>query len=178
MAKRSAGFQLGKLCSHRACACTQVYMYDDSETAMLDRGLTLVIAKRATPEADALQQLGTSHLSDCGTHDRSVHPPIVCWACLTHHTALSRFCSLRRHATKLSDLSVCCVQVAECFPWSASSRFEYSRTNHNSVLGIRAVALEAGATVQAVELEPACPAGSVNAFEGRCCLDCELDWSP
>ncbi|MEW5316354.1 MAG: hypothetical protein WDW38_007733 [Sanguina aurantia] len=56
--------------------------------------------------------------------------------------------------------------VAECFPWSASSRFEYSRTNHNSVLGIRAVALEAGATVQAVELEPACPAGSVNAFEG------------
>lgn len=35
--------------------------------------------------------------------------------------------------------------VAESFPWTNSSRFVYLRSNHNSVLGIREVALDQGA---------------------------------
>jgi molybdenum cofactor sulfurtransferase len=43
--------------------------------------------------------------------------------------------------------------VGECFPWQrGSSCFAYTLANHNSVLGIRELALSAGAVVQAVQL--------------------------
>ncbi|KXZ42547.1 hypothetical protein GPECTOR_136g630 [Gonium pectorale] len=40
--------------------------------------------------------------------------------------------------------------VGETFPWSEGSMFRYLRENHNSVLGIREYALQAGGTFQAV----------------------------
>lgn len=40
--------------------------------------------------------------------------------------------------------------VAESFPWTNASRFVYLRQNHNSVLGIREVALDRGADFVAV----------------------------
>lgn len=40
--------------------------------------------------------------------------------------------------------------VAESFPWTNNSRFVYLRQNHNSVLGIREVALDQGATFEPI----------------------------
>jgi selenocysteine lyase/cysteine desulfurase len=40
--------------------------------------------------------------------------------------------------------------VAESFPWTNASKFVYLRQNHNSVLGIREVALDQGATFVAI----------------------------
>ena len=42
--------------------------------------------------------------------------------------------------------------VSETFPWSPESLFLYTLDNHNSVLGIRNVAMDAGATAAAVEV--------------------------
>jgi molybdenum cofactor sulfurtransferase len=41
--------------------------------------------------------------------------------------------------------------VASSFPWSAASDFVYLRSNHNSVLGIRETAVDAGATFHVVD---------------------------
>ncbi len=41
--------------------------------------------------------------------------------------------------------------VGEMFPWSHRSRFVYLRENHNSVLGQRQYAIQAGASFQAVD---------------------------
>ena len=43
--------------------------------------------------------------------------------------------------------------VAEAFPWQSGSQFVYTRDNHNSVLGIREVAMDAGATAIAVDVQ-------------------------
>jgi hypothetical protein len=43
--------------------------------------------------------------------------------------------------------------VGELFPWSPSSTFAYTRSNHNSVLGIGAYASEAGAKLQLLDAE-------------------------
>ena len=42
--------------------------------------------------------------------------------------------------------------VAEAFPWQAGSQFAYTRDNHNSVLGVRELALGQGATAQCVDM--------------------------
>ena len=51
----------------------------------------------------------------------------------------------------------CCIAgalklVGECFPWAEGSQFVYSQDNHNSVLGIRELALNQGATATCVEM--------------------------
>jgi len=40
--------------------------------------------------------------------------------------------------------------IAESFPWTNASKFVYLRQNHNSVLGIREIALDQGATFVAI----------------------------
>lgn len=40
--------------------------------------------------------------------------------------------------------------VAEAFPWSPGSRFVYTQDSHNSAVGMRELALAAGASFQAV----------------------------
>jgi len=45
--------------------------------------------------------------------------------------------------------------VAEAFPWQEGSQFVYSQDNHNSVLGIRELALDQGATATCVEMSSA-----------------------
>jgi len=52
--------------------------------------------------------------------------------------------------------------VAESFPWTNSSRFVYLRSNHNSVLGIREVALDQGASFSAVTED------EILSHEGNC----------
>ncbi len=42
--------------------------------------------------------------------------------------------------------------VAEAFPWQEGSQFVYTQDNHNSVLGIRELALDQGATATCVEM--------------------------
>ena len=41
--------------------------------------------------------------------------------------------------------------IADTFPWSPHSCFAYTRDNHTSVLGARAVALQAGASAAVVD---------------------------
>ena len=43
--------------------------------------------------------------------------------------------------------------VADCFPWGPESCFAYTWDNHNSVVGMREVALAAGASALCVELD-------------------------
>ncbi len=50
--------------------------------------------------------------------------------------------------------------VAEAFPWSEQSHFAYTLDNHNSVLGVREVAMDAGATATAVEPHASLPQGT------------------
>lgn len=45
--------------------------------------------------------------------------------------------------------------MGEAFPWQEGSQFAYTQDNHNSVLGIREVALGLGATATCVEMLPA-----------------------
>ena len=42
--------------------------------------------------------------------------------------------------------------VGEAFPWQDGSQFVYAQDNHNSVLGIRGLALDHGATASCVEI--------------------------
>lgn len=42
--------------------------------------------------------------------------------------------------------------VGESFPWQEGSQFVYTQDNHNSVLGIRELALDRGASATCVEL--------------------------
>ena len=44
--------------------------------------------------------------------------------------------------------------VAESFPWSSDSRFLYTLDNHNSAVGMRELALNAGASAVAVDFVP------------------------
>ena len=44
--------------------------------------------------------------------------------------------------------------VGEAFPWQADSHFVYTQDNHNSVLGIRELALDDGAAANCVEISP------------------------
>ena len=68
-------------------------------------------------------------------------------------------------------LATCCAGamklVADSFPWSQGSLFAYTRDNHNSVVGMREVALSAGASAQCVELTGAAAALPLLAIE-RC----------
>ncbi len=41
--------------------------------------------------------------------------------------------------------------VAEAFPWSQGSSFVYTRDNHNSVVGMRELAMSAGVAAVAVD---------------------------
>ena len=43
--------------------------------------------------------------------------------------------------------------VGEAFPWQDGSQFVYTQDNHNSVLGIRELALDHGATAACVEFD-------------------------
>lgn len=43
--------------------------------------------------------------------------------------------------------------VGEAFPWQDGSQFVYTQDNHNSVLGIRELALDCGATASCVEID-------------------------
>lgn len=43
--------------------------------------------------------------------------------------------------------------VGEAFPWQDGSEFVYTQDNHNSVLGIRELALDQGATATCVEFD-------------------------
>ncbi|KAK2961348.1 Molybdenum cofactor sulfurase [Blattamonas nauphoetae] len=43
--------------------------------------------------------------------------------------------------------------VGETFPWSTESTFLYTRSNHNSVLGVREYALDKGATFECIDLD-------------------------
>ena len=45
--------------------------------------------------------------------------------------------------------------IAESFPWSPSSEFRYTASNHTSVVGIRAAAMHAGARVAVVDVRAA-----------------------
>ena len=45
--------------------------------------------------------------------------------------------------------------LGEAFPWQEGSHFVYTRDNHNSVLGIREVAMEQGAAATCVEMHAA-----------------------
>lgn len=45
--------------------------------------------------------------------------------------------------------------VAEAFPWQAGSQFAYTRDNHNSVLGMRELALGQGATALCMDMHSA-----------------------
>ena len=42
--------------------------------------------------------------------------------------------------------------VGEAFPWQEGSQFVYTQDNHNSVLGIRELALDHGATASCAEI--------------------------
>ena len=42
--------------------------------------------------------------------------------------------------------------VGEAFPWQDGSQFVYTQDNHNSVLGIRELALDHGAAASCVEI--------------------------
>ena len=57
------------------------------------------------------------------------------------HASMSKF--LLAGALKL---------VGEAFPWQDGSQFAYTRDNHNSVLGIRELALDHGAIANCVEI--------------------------
>ena len=51
-------------------------------------------------------------------------------------------------------LPAACVQVGECLPWSAGDcSLSYTLHNHNSVLGLRELALRGGAEVHVVDFE-------------------------
>ena len=55
--------------------------------------------------------------------------------------------------------------IGETFPWTKKSNFYYLRENHNSVLGIREIALHHGATfhvVNSTDVESACRAPNSN----------------
>ena len=45
--------------------------------------------------------------------------------------------------------------VAEAFPWQEGSQFVYTQDNHNSVLGIRELAIDQGASATCVEMSSA-----------------------
>lgn len=42
--------------------------------------------------------------------------------------------------------------VADAFPWTPESCFAYTRDNHTSVVGVRGIALRAGAAAVAVDV--------------------------
>ncbi len=54
--------------------------------------------------------------------------------------------------------------VADSFPWSPHSRYVYTEDNHNSAVGVREVALNAGASAVAVDVIP-----SIHQGEGAAC---------
>jgi molybdenum cofactor sulfurtransferase len=56
--------------------------------------------------------------------------------------------------------------VADAFPWTAGSTFQYTRVNHTSVLGIRGGAMAAGAAVAVVDILPS-QSSSNAAGEGK-----------
>lgn len=56
--------------------------------------------------------------------------------------------------------------VGESFPWTNSSRFVYLRQNHNSVLGIRELALGQGASFHAIPEADLLDVGSCNKWIG------------
>jgi molybdenum cofactor sulfurtransferase len=55
--------------------------------------------------------------------------------------------------------------VAESFPWSPSSEFRYTASNHTSVVGIRAAAMHAGARVAVVDVRAADASESAEAAD-------------
>ena len=80
----------------------------------------------------------------------------ACWA-----SERSLWTTLQRHALGV----MCCLSlllssagalklVGECFPWSQGSQFVHMQDNHNSVLGIREIALDQGASATCVEMQP------------------------
>lgn len=56
--------------------------------------------------------------------------------------------------------------VADAFPWQQGSVFAYTRDNHNSVLGMREVAMKEGAAAVAVDLHPG---SSQSGLINSCC---------
>ena len=58
--------------------------------------------------------------------------------------------------------------VAESFPWAQDSLFAYTRDNHNSVVGMRELALGAGAAAMCVEIS-----GNVRC-PSPCCMLLEV----
>ena len=59
------------------------------------------------------------------------------------------------------------MQVGECLPWSAGgSSLSYTRHNHNSVLGLRELALRGGAEVHVVDFKDYEDAPATSAAEG------------
>ncbi len=78
-------------------------------------------------------------------------------------SALLTYVSWQTHGiTCISCCSGHCLQVAESLPWCQQSVFVHMLATHNSVLGIREVALAAGASVQPVQLSAAHSASSAN----------------
>lgn len=59
--------------------------------------------------------------------------------------------------------------VAESFPWSRDSRFVYTQDNHNSAVGMRELALNAGASAVAVNFVPDIPEGMLEPEEWQLC---------
>ncbi len=57
-----------------------------------------------------------------------------------------------QYCSKLWGFTAAFKLVADCFPWTAGSRFAYVLDNHTSVVGMREVALAAGATVCPADL--------------------------
>jgi len=61
--------------------------------------------------------------------------------------------------------------VAESFPWTNRSRFVYLRQNHNSVLGIREVALDQGASFEPIPESEMSDGTCSELFGGSPCKD-------
>ncbi|KAL0035704.1 hypothetical protein WJX79_009780 [Trebouxia sp. C0005] len=80
-------------------------------------------------------------------------------------------CNLIKHTTiwKSTALMVwrALKLVAEAFPWQEGSQFVYTQDNHNSVLGIRELALDQGATATCVEMSSAQGSRSTFAAVGQ-----------
>ena len=66
----------------------------------------------------------------------------------THHLLIDR------HAGRLVTNCVAGAMklVADCFPWARQSMFAYAHDNHNSIVGMREVAMAAGASAMCVVL--------------------------
>lgn len=69
--------------------------------------------------------------------------------------------------------------VAETFPWQQGSQFVYTQDNHNSVLGIRQLALDQGSTATCVEMVAVTGmnACAYMLHQPAVDLSCEAPWS-